>query len=459
MAPKPKPDSADASALKKRKAITMEVKLDIIKIYDKGETATDIRRSLGLSRSTVATIIKDKDRILEHVKGSAPMKATVITKQRSGLIIEMERLLVLWLEDQNQRCIPVSLMVIQEKARRLFEALKRERGEESESEEFVASRGWFMRFKERANFHNIKVQGEAASGDEKAAREFPKALAQIIAEGDYCAQQVFNVDETGLFWKCLPNRTYISKEVKSAPSHKVSKERLTLLLGGNAVGDYKLKPMLVYQAENPRALQGISKAQLPVIWKSNRKAWVTLVVFEDRFNNYFVPSVECYCTSKDIPFKVLLILDNAPGHPADVDDFHPNVKVVYLPPNTTALIQPMDQGVIATFKAYYHRRVIGKALQATEKNKDLTLKDFWKKYNILDAVQNIADSWDEVKQTSMNGLWKKLCPQFVTDVTEIQESVTSVIQNVVAMSKTMNLGGGGGGCQRATGISWRGVIC
>ena len=57
------------------------------------------------------------------------MKATGITKQRSGLIIEMERLLVLWLEDQNQRRIPVSLMVIQEKAKRLFDALKkRKRG-------------------------------------------------------------------------------------------------------------------------------------------------------------------------------------------------------------------------------------------------------------------------------------------------------------------------------------------
>ncbi|KAK7075521.1 NAD-dependent protein deacetylase sirtuin-1 [Halocaridina rubra] len=38
----------------------------------------------GLSHSTVLTIIKDKDRILEHVKGSAPMKSTVITKQCSG---------------------------------------------------------------------------------------------------------------------------------------------------------------------------------------------------------------------------------------------------------------------------------------------------------------------------------------------------------------------------------------
>ncbi|BFZ12501.1 hypothetical protein BsWGS_15540 [Bradybaena similaris] len=113
-----------------------------------------------------------------------------------------------------------------------------------------------MRFKARANYHNLKVQGEAASGDEKAASEFPKALAAIIKERGYTAQQVFNVDETGLFWKRMRNRTYIAKE-KSAPSHKASKERLTLLLGGNAAGDFKLKPLLVYQAENPRALKGI----------------------------------------------------------------------------------------------------------------------------------------------------------------------------------------------------------
>ena len=92
----------------------------------------------------MATIVKDKEHIIEHVKGSAPMKATVITKQHSGLIIEIERLLMLWLEDQNQWCIPVSLMVIQEEVKRLFEVLKKEKGEGSESEEFVASRGWFM---------------------------------------------------------------------------------------------------------------------------------------------------------------------------------------------------------------------------------------------------------------------------------------------------------------------------
>ena len=84
-----------------------------------------------------------------------------------------------------------------------------------------------MRFKAWVNYHNLKVHGEAVSRDEEAASEFLKALAEIIREEGYSAYQVFNVDETGLFWKHIPKHTYIAKEEKSALGHKVSKERPT----------------------------------------------------------------------------------------------------------------------------------------------------------------------------------------------------------------------------------------
>jgi hypothetical protein len=84
-------------------------------------------------------------------------------------------------------------------------------------------------------------------------------LAQLIEEGGYCAHQVFNVDKTGLFWKKMPARTFAKKEEKTAEGHKPTKDRQTLLLGGNAVGDIKLKPLLVYHSENPRASRGRSK--------------------------------------------------------------------------------------------------------------------------------------------------------------------------------------------------------
>jgi hypothetical protein len=50
------------------------------------------------------------------------------------------------------------------------------------------------------------------------------------------------------FWKRMPSRTFISHEEKQALGFKVSKERLSLLLGGNLEGDLKLKPLLVYHS-------------------------------------------------------------------------------------------------------------------------------------------------------------------------------------------------------------------
>ena len=101
---------------KKRHAITMETKVDIIKRHKKGEKCVDIARVYQMNESTIRTFIKDKERIIQHVKSAAPMQSTIISKRRGHLIEEMENLLQTWIKDSRQQRIPISLMLIQEKA-------------------------------------------------------------------------------------------------------------------------------------------------------------------------------------------------------------------------------------------------------------------------------------------------------------------------------------------------------
>ncbi|GFR15826.1 HTH CENPB-type domain-containing protein [Trichonephila clavata] len=83
------------------------------------------------------------------------------------------------------------------------------------------------------------------------------------------------------------------------------------------------------------------------MWRSNQRLWVTQDLFKEWLFKVCAPSIKDYLDTNDLPLKALLLLNNAPGHPKDLKDYlftgFPCLTAQFLPPNTTSLIQPMDQ--------------------------------------------------------------------------------------------------------------------
>jgi hypothetical protein len=202
---------------------------------------------------------------------------------------------------------------------------------------------------------------------EKFAREFQE---WTIIHG-YKPKQVFNCDETGLFRKQMPKRTFITKEEKCMPGYRPMRDTITLLFCANASGDLKIKPMLVYHSETPRIFkkENICKPMLSVYWKSNTKAWVTRSLFTRWMMEVFGPTVKKYLREENLPEKAVLLLDNAPGHPPDLEeDLEAEfnfIKIKFLPANTTSILQPMDQQVISNFKKLYVKHMFQRCFYAT----------------------------------------------------------------------------------------------
>lgn len=142
------------------------------------------------------------------------------------------------------------------------------------------------------------------------------------------------------------------------PTFKASKDRVTFLLGVNATGIFQLKPVLIYHAENLRALKNYAKSTLPVFYQWTNKAWMVAHLFTTWFTEYFWHTVETYCSEKNIPF---MRMDNAPGHPRALMEMY-NEMNVFMPTNTACILQPMAQGVISTLKSYYLRNIFHKVI-------------------------------------------------------------------------------------------------
>ena len=116
----------------------------------------------------------------------------------------------------------------------------------------------------------------------------------------YSPNDIYNGDETALFYKCLPHRTYCFNGDKPAGSAKC-KDRLTLLMITNMDGSDHRKLAVIGKSKNPRCLGKKYKMQvkdMAVDWYASKNAWMTGDIHHKimtKFNDEMKKSNDTYC--------------------------------------------------------------------------------------------------------------------------------------------------------------------
>lgn len=147
--------------------------------------------------------------------------------------------------------------------------------------------------------------------------EYREKLEKIIANRGLVRDQVYNCDDSGLFWKALLQKTLASMSENAALGFKMQKDCITVMVCANASGSHRLLLLVIGKSQKPRSFKNIAcnLNALPIKYYSQKNAWMSHNIFQNWFHKIFVPSVKSHMLSRGLPQEAMLLIDNAPTHP------------------------------------------------------------------------------------------------------------------------------------------------
>lgn len=372
-------------------------KKEIIHALETGKASQrELAKRYKIGKGSIQRILAMKNEILQQ-------STDKILKSRRPKFEEVDRStfeVFLRLREEN---IAVSGPMIQNIALKIANSL--------EIKDFTASSGWLDRFKQRNDLKFKKLVGESASADHESAISFIKEFEKI--RKSYKNEEIFNCDETGLFYKMLPNSSFTVKNATNS-NIKKDKKRISVLLCCSFTGE-KLNPIFIGNSKHPRALAGLDLSKLEIYYRFNKKAWMT----SDIFCEWLREINESFKQQKR---NVLLLLDNCSSHfniPLS------NIRLLFIPPNTSSIIQPLDAGIIKTFKDNYRNKLL--MMMLGDLNGGFSEK--YKKINIKDAIFWSKVAWNEIKISTITKCFNNSLTN--TPETEVETKSTLFENNVI----------------------------
>jgi transposase len=378
----------------KKTTLTNNERIDVIKLFENENVPfSNIAAHYQVSTTAIRRTIKRKKEIEDYL--STENYNGKQKRRRKSKYPSIEKELIEWIEHLRIWKFPVTSAIIKTYAREL--ALK------SGANEFTCSNGWFEGFKSRFALRSIKLVGEA--GSSKVMEQETKLFEISEKISTFPIDCVYNMDEAGIFYRILPEFSYILPSELGARGTKKDKNRLTAIFCANATGTHKLPLTVIGKSKNPTCFSG---KEVLVNYVNSKKAWINSKLFQLWFENIFAKEV---LQGKQKDEKILLILDNCSAH---LQIQHEQIETIFLPPNVTSTCQPFDQGIISTVKRTYRMKMLQDIINSIEAFKQMEKRKRKKsgislggKADIYDASVLLKQSWDQISASTICRCWMK----------------------------------------------------
>jgi len=377
------------SSSRMKKQLSIKEKLEILRKLENNDKISDVAKIYNMTTRTIYRIKMEKENLELFANDRVDIESD-IKRMKKSRVPTVEKLLYAWFVNQREKKNQVTNCELQAKAMEIHRTC-------DSNVKFESSLGWLQKFKKRHGIRSLTISGEKLSANISAVPKFLKKFQDVLNNSNLLPDQVYNADETGLVYKGLNKKTLVCSTEKTAPGGKTCKERITIMPCMNASGNHQLPLMIIGKSKNPRCFR--NEILPKVHYRSSKNAWQTRLLFKEWFEKVFKPEVTEFLEKKNLPVKAILLLDNASCHEdLSTEDF----QIIFFPPNTTALIQPLDQSVIGSLKVSYRKKLILHLLIQP----DIDLIEKIKKLNLKTVLFLIDDAWRNMNKSVLINGWK-----------------------------------------------------